>query len=379
MAIDAPEPIAARVGLAHLLVKNFGAYGAHALSGSTLFVAIARIVSGSFSARARRRKGGLLRRGRDTSSAMIIQELVDTTFRAMAASGLQPISPANFDADVHCYVRCARGGMLGLETCTSTCADSIRSNAAVQQLNRNHSLAQSVKSLPCWFLHSPSVPGVCSEKLAAEGTQLLSRYTQTAPTQEQSAETWTQPVVFFGDSLSHGMYDAATCAAAHAGIQVVGGTHLTLARANSRLTRNSSKVGVHAARERLGLMNPGLRSAVHRMTKDGGGTVFACIGMHYNNDASTWLVTKTHRNLKPAAMNGAHVRLPAPLPPLSREDFKADVPAGSSNEADLSANPHSHSHPYPHQKPRTLTLTRSPSSSSFYQTSRPAASAAAQR
>ena len=32
MAIDAPEPIAARVGLAHLLVKNFGAYGAHALS-----------------------------------------------------------------------------------------------------------------------------------------------------------------------------------------------------------------------------------------------------------------------------------------------------------------------------------------------------------
>ena len=74
---------------------------------------------------------------------MIIQELVDTTFRAMAASGLQPISPANFDADVHCYVRCARGGMLGLETCTSTCADSIRSNAAVQQLMRNHSLAGS--------------------------------------------------------------------------------------------------------------------------------------------------------------------------------------------------------------------------------------------
>ena len=244
------------------------------------------------------------------ASALKVQEMVDASFREMAASGLQPVPQANLRAEERCYVQCTRGGPLGLEMCTSACADKMLATANVEQRNYSH-------SLPCWFLRSPRVPSVCAEKIAAEGTQLLRSYAKAALSQEQSIKLWTQPILFLGDSLAHGMHAAAVCAAARAGVEPVGGARLTLASTKGRLPYNSSKVGAAAARQRIGLVNPEFRSAAKRMTESGGGTLVACIGMHYNNHPTSGLMSSL---LHPRP--GTIVEM---IVTLSREDFREDV------------------------------------------------------
>ena len=158
---------------------------------------------------------------------------------------------------------------------------------------------------------------VCAKKIAAEGTQLLRSYAKAALSQEQSIKLWTQPILFLGDSLAHGMHAAAVCAAARAGVGPVGGARLTLASTKGRLPYNSSKVGAAAARQRTGLVNPEFRSAAKRMTESGGGTLVACIGMHYNNHPTSGLMSSL---LHPRP--GTIVEM---IVTLSREDFREDV------------------------------------------------------
>ena len=134
---------------------------------------------------------------------------------------------------------------------------------------------------------------------------------------KQSIKLWTQPILFLGDSLAHGMHAAAVCAAARAGVEPVGGARLTLASTKGRLPYNSSKVGAAAARQRIGLVNPEFRSAAKRMTESGGGTLVACIGMHYNNHPTSGLMSSL---LHPRP--GTIVEM---IVTLSREDFREDV------------------------------------------------------
>ena len=244
------------------------------------------------------------------ASALRIQELVDASFREMAAAGLQPVPQVNLTAKERCYVQCTRGSPLGLEMCASACADKLLATANVEQRNYSH-------SLPCWFLPSPRVPSVCAKKLAAEGTQLLKSYAKAVLSQEQSIKLWTQPILFLGDSLAHGMHAAAVCAAARAGVEPLGGARLTHASTKDRLPYNSSKVGTAAARQRLGLVNPEFRSAAKHMSEGGGGTLVACIGMHYNNHPTSGRVSSLLHPHPGTIVEMIHT--------LSREDFREDV------------------------------------------------------
>ena len=46
------------------------------------------------------------------ASALKVQEMVDASFREMAASGLQPVPQVNLRAEERCYVQCTRDGPL---------------------------------------------------------------------------------------------------------------------------------------------------------------------------------------------------------------------------------------------------------------------------
>ena len=166
--------------------------------------------------------------------------------------------------------------------CSTSCNMTHWNDSLVRMHTEVAAMLSPQAQAHCW-LWSPNEYSTCSRLITPPRVSQLMYYhdlVRAAIDEPLLSLTLQKPLVFLGDSLAEHMFVAAQCQAARTG-RIPGRVRfIPLQNFNDRRFHHSRQ---GRAFERMRVVT--MRGVLDKLSQLGGGTIAACVGMHYNNVA----------------------------------------------------------------------------------------------
>ena len=166
--------------------------------------------------------------------------------------------------------------------CSTSCTSTHWNDSLVRMRVEATAMLSPQAQAHCW-LWSPNENSMCSRLFTPPRVSQLMYYNdlvRAAIDEHLLSLTLQKPLVFLGDSLAEQMFVAAQCQAARTG-RIPG-------RIRFIPTQNFNDRRFHRSRqgrafERMRIVT--MRGVLNKLSQFGGGTIAACVGIHYNSVA----------------------------------------------------------------------------------------------